>query len=163
MSQALQQAVSIVSAIDLEAERLAVAKKACQDYLVHSRSDYRRSQQRGKEIEDRKEYIENQRNALVSAACVRNKGRGVRNIILFLVEKAKRRRASAEAPSGEGGGAEALEQRGGAEKGEERVKKEIEEMQMKMKQEKVDALKNTAVGKRAFADITNEVSRVWSV
>ena len=116
MSQALQQAVSIVSAIDLEAERLAVAKKACQDYLVHSRSDYRRSQQRGKEIEDRKEYIENQRNALVSAACVRNKGRGVRNIILFLVEKAKRRRASAEAPSGEGGGAEALEQRGGAEK-----------------------------------------------
>ncbi len=36
-------------------------------------------------------------------------------------------------------------------------KQEIEEMQLKMKQEKVDALKNTAVGKRAFADITSEV------
>ena len=35
--------------------------------------------------------------------------------------------------------------------------KEIEEMTLKMKQEKLDALKNTAVGKRAFADITNEV------
>lgn len=39
----------------------------------------------------------------------------------------------------------------------ERVKLEIEEMQLKMKQEKVEALKSTAVGKRAFADITNEV------
>lgn len=39
----------------------------------------------------------------------------------------------------------------------ERTKQEIEEMQLKMKQEKVDLLKNTAVGKRAFADITNEV------
>lgn len=35
----------------------------------------------------------------------------------------------------------------------------MEEMQLKMKQEKVDALKNTAVGKKAFADITSEV---WS-
>lgn len=35
--------------------------------------------------------------------------------------------------------------------------KEIEEMQLRVKQEKVDALKNTAVGKRAFADITSEV------
>lgn len=40
----------------------------------------------------------------------------------------------------------------------EKKKQEIEEMQLKIKQEKVDALKNTAVGKRAFADITNEVS-----
>ena len=32
-------------------------------------------------------------------------------------------------------------------------------MQLKMKQEKVDALKNTAVGKKAFADITSEVCR----
>ena len=38
--------------------------------------------------------------------------------------------------------------------------KEIEEMTLKMKQEKLDALKNTAVGKRAFADITNEVCGV---
>lgn len=30
-------------------------------------------------------------------------------------------------------------------------------MQLKIKKEKLDALKNTAVGKRAFADITNEV------
>ena len=42
----------------------------------------------------------------------------------------------------------------------ERVKKELEDMQLKIKQEKVDALKNTAVGKRAFADITSEVSIV---
>lgn len=41
----------------------------------------------------------------------------------------------------------------------ERVKKEIEDMQLKMKQEKLDALKTTAVGKRAFADITSEVGR----
>ena len=39
----------------------------------------------------------------------------------------------------------------------ERKRKEMEEMQMKMKQEKVDAFKNTPVGKRAFADITDEV------
>lgn len=39
----------------------------------------------------------------------------------------------------------------------ERVKKEIEEMQLKMKLEKVENLKNTAVGRKAFADITNEV------
>lgn len=39
----------------------------------------------------------------------------------------------------------------------ERTKKEIEEVQLKMKLEKVDALKNTAVGKRAFADVTSEV------
>ena len=39
----------------------------------------------------------------------------------------------------------------------ERARKEIEEMQLKMKQEKLESLKNTAVGKRAFADITSEV------
>lgn len=42
----------------------------------------------------------------------------------------------------------------------ERAKKEIEEMQLKLKQEKLESLKNTAVGKRAFADITSEVWRV---
>jgi len=40
----------------------------------------------------------------------------------------------------------------------QRKKQELEDMQFKIKQEKVDALKNTAVGKRAFADITNEVN-----
>lgn len=46
----------------------------------------------------------------------------------------------------------------------EKKKQEIEEMQLKIKQEKVDQLKNTAVGKRAFADITNEVhSELWTV
>lgn len=44
------------------------------------------------------------------------------------------------------------------EREKERRRKELEEMQLKIKQEKVDALKNTAVGKRAFADITSEVS-----
>ncbi len=43
------------------------------------------------------------------------------------------------------------------ERANQRRRQELEEMQLKIKQEKVDALKNTAVGKRAFADITNEV------
>lgn len=43
------------------------------------------------------------------------------------------------------------------EREKERVKKEIEEMQLKIKQEKLDSLKSTAVGKKAFADITSEV------
>ncbi len=46
------------------------------------------------------------------------------------------------------------------EREKERAKNELEEMELKVKQEKVEALKNTAVGKRAFADITNEVRRV---
>ena len=33
-------------------------------------------------------------------------------------------------------------------------------MQLKINQEKVDAFKNTAVGKRAFADFTKEVGMV---
>ncbi len=39
----------------------------------------------------------------------------------------------------------------------ERKQKELEEMQLKIKREKLDMLKNTSVGKKAFADITNEV------
>lgn len=34
-------------------------------------------------------------------------------------------------------------------------------MQLKINQEKVDAFKNTAVGKRAFADFTKEVKLVF--
>jgi ribosomal protein L9 len=43
------------------------------------------------------------------------------------------------------------------EREKERTLKEREEIDFKMKQEKLDILKNTAVGKRAFADITSEV------
>ena len=39
----------------------------------------------------------------------------------------------------------------------ERRRKELEEMQIKITLEKVDAFKNTDVGKRAFADFTKEV------
>lgn len=88
MSQALQQVVRIVSSMDLKAEQQAISKKACQDYQVHSRGDHRRAQQRGKDIEDRKEFIENQRNALVGVATV-GWVCGVRSVFAA-VEKAKR-------------------------------------------------------------------------
>lgn len=66
MSQALQQAVRIISASEIAAEHQASSKKACQTYQAHCRSDYRKTIQRGAEIEARKEFIENQRRALVS-------------------------------------------------------------------------------------------------
>ena len=66
MSQALQQAVHIISATDLVAEQQALAKKACQNYQVHCRSDIRRANQRSADIEARKEFIENERKAIVS-------------------------------------------------------------------------------------------------
>lgn len=66
MSQALQQAVHIISASDIAAEQQTSSKKACHTYQAHCRSDYRKTMQRGAEIEARKEFIENQRRAIVS-------------------------------------------------------------------------------------------------
>ena len=68
MSQALQQAVRIISTSDITAEQLALSKKACQDYHAHSRGDHRRALQRANEIEARKEFIENKRKAIVGGA-----------------------------------------------------------------------------------------------
>lgn len=65
MSQALQQAVRILSASELAAESAAVSKRACQDYHVHSRSDHRKATQRGQDIEARKEFIENEKKKIV--------------------------------------------------------------------------------------------------
>lgn len=66
MSQALQQAVHIISSSDLAAEQLALSKRVCQDYQAHLRGDHRRALQRAAEIEARKEFIENERKAIVS-------------------------------------------------------------------------------------------------
>lgn len=41
---------------------------------------------------------------------------------------------------------------------EEKKKKEIEEMKRKMAQDKLEALKKTPLGARAFADVTAAVS-----
>lgn len=65
MSEALQQAVHIISTSDIAAEQLALSKKACQDYQAHCRGDHRRAVQRAAEIESRKEFIENKRRAIV--------------------------------------------------------------------------------------------------
>lgn len=70
MSQALQQAVHIISVSDITVEHVALSKKACQDYQAHSRGDHRRAKQRAAEIEARKEYIENKRRAIVSGVFV---------------------------------------------------------------------------------------------
>ena len=68
MSQALQQAVRIISSSELASEAAAASKRACQDYHVHSRGDHRRTLQRGQDIEARKEFIENERKAIVGGA-----------------------------------------------------------------------------------------------
>ena len=65
MSQALQQAVRIISTSELAAEVAATSKRACHDYQVHHRADHRRALQRAQEIEARKEFIENKRKEIV--------------------------------------------------------------------------------------------------
>lgn len=65
MSQALQQAVHIISSSELASEAAATSKRAAQDYHAHSRGDHRRMLQRGQDIEARKEFIENERKAIV--------------------------------------------------------------------------------------------------
>ncbi len=76
MSQALQQAARIISTSELEAEDAAASKRACQDYHGHCRGDHRRALQRGQDIEARKEFIENERKAIVGGVC----GRGFRGM-----------------------------------------------------------------------------------
>ena len=88
MSQALQQAVRIISASEIAVEQQAASKKACQTYQAHCRSDYRKTMQRGAEIEARKEFIENQRRALVSGNCLfvyASSVGGVKYVCVFLV------------------------------------------------------------------------------
>ncbi len=58
MSNALQQAVRIISAPEIHKEQLDATKRTYQDYQVHCRGDHRRVIQRGQDIEARKEFIE---------------------------------------------------------------------------------------------------------
>ena len=66
MSQALQQAVRIISAKDIHAEQLVMAKKTSTEYQSHQRGDHRQVLQRKQLIEARKEFIENTQKEKVS-------------------------------------------------------------------------------------------------
>ena len=59
MSQALQQAVRIISSKELHSEQGVLAKKTSTDYQNHQRGDHRQVLQRKQMIEARKEFIEN--------------------------------------------------------------------------------------------------------
>ena len=66
MSQALQQAVRIITVKDIHGEQQAMAKKTCLDYQNHQRGDHRQVLQRKQLIEARKEFIENTQKKKVS-------------------------------------------------------------------------------------------------
>ena len=59
MSQALQQAVRIISSKEIHTEQQMLAKKTSTDYQNHQRGDHRQVLQRKQMIEARKEFIEN--------------------------------------------------------------------------------------------------------
>ena len=67
MSQALQQAVRIISVKEISAEQQAMAKKTCNDYQTHHRGDHRQVLARKALIEARKEFIENTQKEKVGA------------------------------------------------------------------------------------------------
>lgn len=59
MSQALQQAVKIITGKEIHSEQQVMAKRAAVDYHTHQRGDHRQVLQRKQLIEARKEFIEN--------------------------------------------------------------------------------------------------------
>jgi len=67
MSEALQQAVRIISQKDLEQQQLEITRKTSLEYTGHFRGDHRSMTNRKTLIEARKEFIESTNKAKVIA------------------------------------------------------------------------------------------------
>ena len=174
MSQALQQAVRIVSVKELQTEREANSRKSLLDYQQHMRGDHRQALSRKQLIEARKEFIENLAKAKVWFVCVHWRLRIVSDNDSCTCmcmhahshththththtqeekeESQRRHKEKLERKAEQ----ERLN-REAKEREEEKKKTELQEIKLKKAQDRLEAMKKTPVGARALAKVTVEV------
>jgi translation initiation factor 3 subunit A len=132
MAQALYQASLIVCSQDLEAQQELIRQKVLKKFSAHEQSDHKIFLKRKQAIEERKEYLENVQKLKEMEERTKEEKKEL--------ELRQERRKILEADM--------------KREEEEKKKKDVEDMKRKIAEDKLESLKKTPLGARAFADVT---------
>ncbi|ELU00557.1 hypothetical protein CAPTEDRAFT_162196 [Capitella teleta] len=135
LANVLGKAVELIRPQDLDAKRAELKAVIVNNYLQSARKEHQRILQRRQIIEDRKEELEN-------INVLREREEQEQQ------EEQRKKQYDAEM---------ARLEREAKEREEQRRKDEHKEIQRKLARERLEQLKNTAVGAKAFADLSEDV------